>query len=110
MLTGWVNQAERRLGSRGGRLGWLVASTVVIAVLQRALGIDGHPQFLLKGGTLLQHRLPALPTRATKDVDGLVRGDIDEFMVTLDDVLTEPWVPSPSTGAAWRSSTPRPGW
>lgn len=93
MLSSWINQIEKQVGSLGGRLGWLFSSTVVVAVLQRALDVDGQPHFLLKGGTLLQHRLPAAPTRATKDVDGLVRGDIEEFLVKLDDVLDEPWGP-----------------
>ncbi|QJW35298.1 nucleotidyl transferase AbiEii/AbiGii toxin family protein [Cellulosimicrobium protaetiae] len=93
MLSSWINQTEQKVGSYGGRLGWLIASTVVVAVLQRALDVDGQPHFLLKGGTLLQHRLPAASTRATKDVDGLVRGDIDAFIHKLDDVLDEPWGP-----------------
>ncbi|SDB89630.1 Nucleotidyl transferase AbiEii toxin, Type IV TA system [Sanguibacter gelidistatuariae] len=80
------------MGDPAERLAWLVASTVVVAVLQRTLDSTGHPRFLLKGGTLLQHRL-GLSSRATKDVDGLVRGDIDEFIICLDDVLTEPWGP-----------------
>jgi hypothetical protein len=48
--------------------------------------------FLLKGGTWLQHRLN-VPARTTKDVDGLVRGDIDAFLVALDGALAEPWGP-----------------
>ncbi len=93
MLSSWINQTEQKVGSYGGRLSWLIASTVVVAVLQRALDLDGQPHFLLKGGTLLQHRLPAASTRATKDVDGLVRGDIADFLDKLDDVLDEPWGP-----------------
>ena len=93
MLSSWINQTEQKVGSSGGRLSWLIASTVVVAVLQRALDLDGQPHFLLKGGILLQHRLPAASTRATKDVDGLVRGDIADFLDKLDDVLDEPWGP-----------------
>lgn len=93
MLSGWINQTEQKVGSHGGRLSWLVASTVVVAALQRALDVDGQPHFLLKGGTLLQHRLPDAPTRATKDVDGLIRGDIDDFLDKLDEVLDDPWGP-----------------
>lgn len=90
----WINHAERTLGvpAAGGRMGWLVASTVVIAALQRAVDGTGTPTFLLKGGTLLQHRL-GMSARATSDLDGLVRGDIDEFLVHLDEVLAEPWGP-----------------
>jgi len=91
ILNDWVNQADRKTAA-GGRLAWLVASTVVVAALQRAVDSSGTPHFLLKGGTLLQHRL-GQESRATKDIDGLVRGDIDAFLVQLDDVLSEPWGP-----------------
>ncbi|WP_419707944.1 nucleotidyl transferase AbiEii/AbiGii toxin family protein [Promicromonospora sp. NFX87] len=94
ILSQWINQAEKTLGvpAAGGRMGWLVASTVVVAVLQRAVDATGTPSFLLKGGTLLQHRL-GQSARATSDVDGLVRGDIDDFLSALDDALEEPWGP-----------------
>jgi hypothetical protein len=58
--------------------------------VQRAIDADGRQLFLLKGGTLLQHRLPAT-ARPTKDVDGLVRGDLDAFFLALEDALAEPW-------------------
>lgn len=94
VLNGWVNQAEKHLGvdAAGGRLGWLIASTVVVAALQRAVDTSGASLFLLKGGTLLQHRLRQ-GSRATKDVDGLIRGDIDAFIAALDEVLVLPWGP-----------------
>lgn len=94
ILTTWVLQCEKSMGipSEGGRLGWLVASTVVIAALQRALDQDGTSRFLIKGGTLLQHRLN-LAARATKDVDGLIRGDIESFLDTLDQNLGLDWGP-----------------
>lgn len=92
VLNDWIARAERELGdeARGGRLGWLVASSVAIAAVQRAIDDNGRRLFLLKGGTLLQHQLAAT-ARATKDVDGLVRGDIDEFLRSLDDAFREPW-------------------
>ncbi|MGW4635350.1 nucleotidyl transferase AbiEii/AbiGii toxin family protein [Nocardia sp. NPDC004415] len=94
VLNNWITQAEGKLGTeaKAGRLGWLVASSVAIAAVQRALDIDGRKLFLLKGGTLLQHRLDAT-ARATKDVDGIVRGDLDEFFLALESALTEPWGP-----------------
>jgi hypothetical protein len=94
VLNNWIAQAEGKLGpdARGGRLGWLVASSVAIACVQRAIDADGRQLFLLKGGTLLQHRLPAT-ARTTKDVDGLVRGDLDAFLLALEDALAEPWGP-----------------
>lgn len=92
VLDAWIAQAERRLGSDGGRLGWLVASTVVAAALQQVVDEQGEPLFLLKGGTLLQHRLPRF-SRATTDLDGLIRGDLDRFIEALDDALARPWGP-----------------
>lgn len=94
VLNNWIAQAEGKLGeeARGGRLGWLVASSVAIAAVQRAIDVDGRQLFLLKGGTLLQHRLNAT-ARSTKDVDGLIRGDLDEFLLALEEALAEPWGP-----------------
>ena len=93
ILDKWVAQAGQSLGlDASGRLGWLVASSVAIAAVQRALDADGRQLFLLKGGTLLQHRLRD-SSRVTKDVDGLVRGDLDVFFAVLDDALAEPWGP-----------------
>ena len=94
VLNQWIAQAEGKLGqdARGGRLGWLVASSVAIACVQRAIDADGRQLFLLKGGTLLQHRLPAT-ARPTKDVDGLVRGNLDAFLLALENALAEPWGP-----------------
>ena len=94
VLNTWIAQAEGQLGdeAKGGRLGWLIASSVAVAAVQRALDEDGRQLFLLKGGTLLQHRLNAT-ARTTKDVDGLVRGDMDAFFAVLEEVLDEPWGP-----------------
>lgn len=66
VLNIWITQAEGQLGDevKAGRLGWLVASSVAIAAVQRALDADGRRLFLLKGGTLLQHRLTST-ARAT---------------------------------------------
>jgi hypothetical protein len=94
VLNTWIAQAEGQLGdeAKGGRLGWLIASSVAIAAVQRALDADGRQLFLLKSGTLLQHRLNAT-ARTTKDVDGLIRGDMDAFFAALEEVLGEPWGP-----------------
>jgi len=34
-----------------------------------------------------------VPARTTNDVDGLIRGDVDQFLTLLDRVLAEPWGP-----------------
>lgn len=87
-----IAQAQTSLGSAGPRLGWLVAATVITATLQRAVDESGAALFLLKGGTMLQYRLPGM-SRTTQDIDGLVRGDIDRFVTELDATLGEPWGP-----------------
>ena len=71
-IESWVQQAEQKVGIGAGRLGWMVASGVVIAALQRSLWKDGEPRFLVKGGAYLELRL-GLRARATKDVDTLYR-------------------------------------
>src|SRR5660397_204114 len=71
ILNAWITQAQDALGVAGSRVGWLVAATVVSAALQRAVDAKGSPLFLLKGGTMLQYRLPGI-SRATQVVDGLI--------------------------------------
>ncbi len=90
VLDNWVNRAQATTGIEVGRLSHLIASTVAVAVLQQAVDESGLPLFLLKGGTYLQYRLPS-GSRATKDVDGLVRGDLETFLEALDEVLALDW-------------------
>jgi len=91
-LNTWVRDAVRLTGVRERRVGWMLASTVVIAALQRALGLDGRPLFLAKGGVYLEMQL-GVGARATQDIDTLFRGTVDEFMTTLADVMSVPWGP-----------------
>jgi len=42
-LNRWLSDAEDGINVSTKRLGWLVASTVVVAALQRALGDDQRP-------------------------------------------------------------------
>lgn len=48
VLNNWIVQAESKLGpdASGGRLGWLVASSVAIAAGQRAIDAGGGRLFL----------------------------------------------------------------
>ena len=93
VLDRWIDKIENTIpDEKSGRLSWLVASTVVTATLQKALGSDGQSRFLMKGGTLLQHRLGDT-ARSTRDLDGMVRGDLDDFISSLDVVLQEQWGP-----------------
>lgn len=88
-LETWIQQAERRVGVGAARLGWMVASSVVIAALQRVAHDDGRPRFLIKGGAYLELRL-GLRARTTRDVDALFRGDFEGFLTALDRALAEP--------------------
>ena len=93
VLESWISHAEAAVDpARQGRLSWLIASTVAVAALQRVVDESGTSCFSLKGGTLLQHRL-GLASRATKDLDGIVRGDLDAFFGQMDEVLAEGWGP-----------------
>jgi hypothetical protein len=51
VLTNWITKAANDLGPHagGGRLAWLVASSVAVAAVQRAIDADGNRLFLLKG-------------------------------------------------------------
>jgi len=92
MLDQWVRDAQDITSGASKRIGWMLASTVVIATLQRALAPDRHPLFLLKGGLYLELQL-GLKARTTKDVDTLFRGSVAEFEQAIDEVLAEPWDP-----------------
>jgi hypothetical protein len=98
----WIQQAEGKIGIGARRLGWMVASAVVIAALQRARHDDGHPRFLVKGGTYLELRL-GLKARATKDLDTLFRGSFDDFLDVLDGALAEPFC-----GITFQRTEPQP--
>jgi len=50
ILNNWIIQAERDLHSGGGRLGWLVATTVVTAMLQQATDQSGRSRFFSQRG------------------------------------------------------------
>lgn len=93
VLESWIARAEQEIDpARSGRLAWLISTTVCSAKLQSVLDSQGRSRFALKGGTLMQHRL-GLAARATKDLDGMVRGDIEDFMEAFDSSLDEDWGP-----------------
>jgi hypothetical protein len=91
-LNRWLSDAEKGTGVLAKRVGWLVASTVVVAALQRALGVGQEPVFLVKGGVYIEFSL-GLRARATSDVDTMFRGGVSEFTARLDEALAEPWGP-----------------
>jgi hypothetical protein len=89
ILDGWVRDAQKLIGSRGERVGWILASTIVAAALQRELH-NGTPVFLLKGGVFIERALD-LNARATKDLDTLYRGAEADLIAHIDRALAEPW-------------------
>ena len=89
ILDGWVRDAQKLVGSRGERVGWILASTIVTAALQRELR-DGTPVFLLKGGAFIERALD-LKARATKDLDTLYRGFEADLADHIDRALAQPW-------------------
>lgn len=91
-LDTWIQQAQNKTGVGAGRLSWMVASAVVVAVLQRPVNDAGRPRFLLKGGTYLELRL-GTASRSTSDVDGLYRGQFDDLIEHVDKALAQPWGP-----------------
>lgn len=94
ILDNWIQAIEGTPGSgaKAKRLSWLVASTIVTAALQRAIDEDGSPRFVLKGGSYINYLLSG-EGRSTSDVDGIIRGDLDDFMEALDVALSLPWAP-----------------
>ena len=92
ILNGWVTNAAKQVGVPHDRLTWIIASTVAIAVLQRATGADGRTLFAMKGGAYLEHRLEP-NARSTRDVDTLFRGPETAFLGALDAAIAEPWGP-----------------
>lgn len=92
VLNVWLRDAQNLTGVAERRIGWLLASTVTVAALQRALGEDGQPLFLVKGGLFMEFHL-GLGARVTKDIDTVFRGGMDEFERALDAAIAEPWGP-----------------
>ena len=91
-MNRWLSDAEKDTTVAAKRIGWFVASTVVVAALQRALGEDAKPVFFVKGGVYIEFNL-GLRARTTKDVDTMFRGSVDDFADRLDEALAEPWGP-----------------
>jgi hypothetical protein len=93
-LNQWLRDAEKQSGLPQQWLSWQLASTVVIAALQRAAGEDAEPLFLVKGGVWVGLRLGGQArTRATKDIDTVFRGTAEEFVSVLRQVIARPWGP-----------------
>ncbi|MDR2620826.1 MAG: hypothetical protein LBC29_06925 [Propionibacteriaceae bacterium] len=56
-LDKWISDAQKQTGVAAQRLGWILASTVVVAALQRAATVEQMPMFLVKGGVYIELQL-----------------------------------------------------
>lgn len=79
--TGEVETRVRR------RLAALVLNEIFLSV---DLGTEGPP-VLVKGGTAIDLRRGLAPARLSRDWDGAVRGDLDEFLSRVRESLTQGW-------------------
>lgn len=55
-ISDWIRRSAEAIDFSESRLSWIVASTVVLAALQRALHDDNEPRFLLKAQRLHKTR------------------------------------------------------
>lgn len=90
ILDKWVSDAEQLMPHTNTRIGWLLSSTILVAALQRELANDDQPLFVLKGGMFIERALN-MSGRATKDIDTLYRGAIENFEATLDNAFARQW-------------------
>ena len=89
-LLGWLAAAATSAQIAPRRLNTLIANSIVLSALSRAVDDENRPLFLLKGGTLRELRL-GLRARASSDLDTLFRGEFDKVIEALDATLREGW-------------------
>jgi hypothetical protein len=89
-LLGWLAAAATSAQIAPRRLNTLVANSIVLSALSRAVDEENKPLFLLKGGTQLELRL-GLRARASSDLDTLFRGEFEKMIEALDEALREGW-------------------
>jgi hypothetical protein len=89
-LLGWLATAATSTQIAPRRLNTLVANSIVLSALSRAVDDENRPLFLLKGGTQLELRL-GLRARASSDLDTLFRGEFDKVIDALDEALRPGW-------------------
>lgn len=92
-----VSHLERLLQSYGRAVGvapnrlrrWLTMM-VMIGALDRVQADPAQPLFLVKGGVAMELRLRQ-GARATRDLDMVFLGDLDQLLAALDAALAEPY-------------------
>ncbi|MGC5053594.1 MULTISPECIES: nucleotidyl transferase AbiEii/AbiGii toxin family protein [Micromonospora] len=74
-----------------GRVQRQLSALVVTEMLSRVEQPISGPPLLVKGGTALEFRLGLSASRTSKDLDAVVRGDLDDFMSLADEAVKIPW-------------------
>lgn len=95
-FPGSKSDLERRITQWGKDLdlpvSWLrqyISSSVLTTMLSRSKNIEGHPSFVLKGGTSMVMRF-GTHARATKDFDAAYRGFSRDISNSLSATLADP--------------------
>jgi len=73
-----------------GRVQRYVGVSVTVEILGK-LADDAGPRFLVKGGSALELRLGLSRSRTSKDLDGVFRGDFDDFFSAAQLALRSGW-------------------
>jgi hypothetical protein len=72
------------------RVQLLISTMAFVGALARVGEEDTPARFLIKGGMALELRMPG-KARATKDVDAIFHGSLDELLADLDEAFKEPY-------------------
>lgn len=68
-----------------------LSALVVTEMLSRVAMPTGGPPMLVKGGTALEFRFGVRASRSSKDLDAVVRGDLDHFVRHLRSTIGRSW-------------------
>lgn len=88
VLHGWIREYADQEQIAQSRVHRAVSFMLVALPLERSLGSDGKPLFVVKGGVSMELRLD-LRARTTKDLDAVFRGAFENWLEALDDALEE---------------------
>lgn len=86
VLQSWIREYADREQMPQTRVHRAVSFMLVALSLERSLGSDGKPLFVVKGGASMELRLD-LRARTTKDLDAVFRGAFENWLEALDDAL-----------------------
>lgn len=95
LLDQWARDTEEPVTS--GRLRHLVRVTVIVQMLDGLKDENGREQIAFKGGAALEMRF-GFRARASNDLDGAYRGEVDEAIRLIDEAAQRGW--SEFTGTA----------